>query len=147
MPWLLRLTWTHYTIIKEKESDLLSRGGKQVNKVNRTTPLPCHICNSSDHVKCECKQNCKHCQKTGHRHKDCYSLQNNKKKEDDNKSRGRSKSRADNKKEPADNKIKSDSKNNRVDFESEEEKDSKDSSPDTTSGKDNKVDHDNRRLN
>ena len=130
---------TLFTIIKEKETDLLSRGGKLYNKVNRTPQLPCHICNASDHIKCECKQKCRHCQKTGHRHKDCYSL---KKKDDNNKSRGRSKSRADNKKKPTDNKKKLDSKNQRVESDSEE----KDSGPESASGEDNKVDHDNRRL-
>ena len=113
---------TLFTINKEKEPDLLSRGGRHVSRANRITQeRPCYVCGSSDHVKRECKQKCKHCQKTGQRHKECYSLQNHKKTKDDDKSKARSKSRA---KKPADNKKKPDSKNNRVDSESKEEKDS-----------------------
>ena len=103
------------TLIKEKESDMLSCGGRHASRANSTTQeRPCYICGASDHIKRECTQKCKHCQKPGHRHKDCYSLKN--KTKDEEKSKARSKSRV---KKPADNKEKPDNNYNRVDYESD----------------------------
>ena len=130
-------------LIKEKESDFLSRTGRQ-SRANRTTQeKTCFICNSSEHVKKDCKGKCKWCGNTGHRHHDCSQSKFNK-----NKNKSTSKSRGDKTKKTQDpKKKKTDSKANKVASDSEEEKNSRvDSAEDDDKGSEDKRTHDNRRL-
>ena len=83
---------TLMNLIKGKQSDLLSRTGRQSRANRAVQEKSCYICNSPDHFKKECTVKCKHCQKTGHKHKDCF--QNKYKPKDKEISKARSKSRA-----------------------------------------------------
>ena len=109
---------TLMNLIKEKESDLLSRTGQHSSSQRTTQDKSCFICNSSDHIKRDCKEKCKHCGKTGHKHNECF--QNNDKSKDKEKSKARSKSRP--KKTSDTKKKKPDSKTNRLDSDSKDEK-------------------------